>query len=78
MSTRLMTAAACALLLCPVQAAAQIYAWRDANGTLVLSDKAITSPTDVYVVEGAPEIRTTRPVTKQDDMALYESLIAQK
>jgi Transglycosylase SLT domain/Domain of unknown function (DUF4124) len=77
MSTRLMTAVACALLLCPVQAAAQIYAWRDSNGTLVLSDKAINNPTDVYVVEGAPEIRTTRPVTKQDDMELYESLIAE-
>jgi len=77
MSPRLLTAAACALLLCPVQAAAQIYAWRDANGTLVLSDKAIDTPTDVYVVEGAPTIRTTRPVTKPDDVALYESLIAE-
>jgi soluble lytic murein transglycosylase-like protein len=68
-------AAACALLLWPVQASAQIYAWRDANGTLVLSDKAITAPTDVYVVEGAPAIRTTRPVSKPDDTAFYESLI---
>src|SRR5262245_17539633 len=77
MSTRLMTAAACALLLCPVQAAAQIYAWRDANGMLVVSDKAIDAPTDVYQVEGAPTIRATRPVTKHHDMSLYESLIVE-
>ena len=30
----------------PSQADAQIYAWRDANGTLVLSDRSIDAPTD--------------------------------
>jgi len=34
----------------PSRADAQIYAWRDANGTLVLSDRAIDAPTDVYTV----------------------------
>src|SRR6185436_15640347 len=49
-------------LLVPARADAQIYAWRDANGTLVLSDRNINAPTDVYMVEGAPAIRTTRPM----------------
>ena len=51
-----------AALLVPARADAQIYAWRDANGTLVLSDRNINAPTDVYMVEGAPAIRTTRPM----------------
>ena len=50
-----------AALLAPAHASAQIYAWRDGNGTLVLSDRTIDAPTDVYVVEGAPTFRTTRP-----------------
>jgi soluble lytic murein transglycosylase-like protein len=53
--------AICAALVAPAPASAQIYAWRDANGTLVLSDRTIDAPTDVYVVEGAPAYRTTRP-----------------
>jgi soluble lytic murein transglycosylase-like protein len=50
-----------AALLWPIPARAQIYAWRDANGTLVLSDKKIDAPTDVYIVEGSTDLRTTRP-----------------
>ena len=34
----------------PSQADAQIYAWKDANGTLVLSDRSIDAPTAVYKV----------------------------
>ena len=40
-------------------AAAQIYAWRDARGTLVLSDRELDTPTKVYEVPGAPAYRTT-------------------
>jgi len=39
MLSRVLAVTACALLIPAVQASAQIYAWRDANGTLVLSDK---------------------------------------
>ena len=39
MPIRLSAIAACALLFWPSQSDAQIYAWRDANGTLVLSDR---------------------------------------
>jgi soluble lytic murein transglycosylase-like protein len=67
------------VLITPRHADAQIYAWRDANGTLVLSDRNINAPTDVYTVEGAPTYRTTRPapaarvVDQFDDLVLEHS-----
>ena len=66
-----------ALALCawPTQADAQIYAWRDANGTLVLSDRAIDAPTDVYTVAGAPKYVTTRPVEDDVEDGRFEMLI---
>lgn len=48
-----------AVVLAPALASAQIYAWRDANGTLVLSDRELNTPTKVYEVQGAPSYRTT-------------------
>jgi len=74
MPSRVLLLAACALLLPAVQASAQIYAWRDANGTLVLSDQTIDAPTDVYTVEGAPTIRTTRRV-EREATDRYEDLV---
>jgi len=66
--TRLPVAPACSVALglamlvaSPAPASAQIYAWRDANGTLVLSDRPLDAPTHVYEVQGAPAIRTTSP-----------------
>jgi soluble lytic murein transglycosylase-like protein len=59
----------------PSTADAQIYAWRDANGTLVLSDRAIDAPTDVYKVEGAPSYVTTRPAEDVPEREQYEPLI---
>jgi soluble lytic murein transglycosylase-like protein len=44
-------------------AEAQIYAWRDANGTLVLSDKKGDEAAATYEVPDAPSIRSTTPVT---------------
>jgi soluble lytic murein transglycosylase-like protein len=61
--TRTLLLAACLTVVCPAHAGAQIYAWRDAAGTLVLSDRTINAATDVYVVSGAPAYRTTRPST---------------
>jgi soluble lytic murein transglycosylase-like protein len=64
------------LVLCgAAPASAQIYMWTDANGTLVLSDKSIDAPTDVFTVEGAPKIRTTRPVEAPEEAASLDSLI---
>jgi len=59
----------------PAQVAAQIYAWRDANGTLVLSDRAIDAPTEVYEVEGAPDVVATRPPRSPSARERFEPLI---
>ena len=64
MLTRSLLLAACAALLAPAAAHAQIYAWRDAQGTLVLSDRKLEGATAVYEVEGAPQYRVTTPMPK--------------
>ena len=75
MLPRFIVLVACAVLLTAAPARAQIYAGRDANGTWVLSDKPIDVPTDVYVVPGAPSIRTTRPVETPGEAAALDDLI---
>jgi soluble lytic murein transglycosylase-like protein len=72
---RLLTTAVVLCLFAPVGADAQIYAWRDSHGTLVLSDRTINAPTNVYVVEGAPTYRTTRPAATPRDVERYEPLV---
>jgi soluble lytic murein transglycosylase-like protein len=72
---RFLAALFVALLLVPGRADAQIYAWRDSHGTLVLSDRTINAPTDVYVVDGAPTYRTTRPAAATTARSAYDSLI---
>ena len=56
-------ALAVVLTLVPAVAGAQIYAWRDASGTLVLSDRELNAPTKIYEVPGAPSYRTTTATT---------------
>jgi len=68
----------CATLLAalwPSRAGAQIYAWRDANGTMVFSDRAIEKPTAVYKVEGAPSYVSTTPVESPSARERYEPYI---
>jgi len=69
--------AVAALLLCPVAASAQIYAWRDAGGNLVLSDQAKDPSAKSYAISSAPTaaFRTTRPLNKRH--VLYSTLIEQ-
>jgi soluble lytic murein transglycosylase-like protein len=55
---------------------AQIYAWRDANGTLVLSDRALQAPTEIYEVLGAPAYVVTRPAAAASH-ARYDDLVAE-
>ena len=64
-------------LLSPAAADAQIYAWRDANGTLVLSDRQVDTPIAVYEVDGAPQIRTTRPMAdgERSRTGAYDAII---
>jgi soluble lytic murein transglycosylase-like protein len=59
----------------PAHAQGQIYAWRDANGTLVLSDRSIDRPTEVYQVEGAPRYVSTTPVESPSARELYEPYV---
>ena len=66
---------ATALLLWPAVASAQIYAWRDASGNLVLSDKAKDPSARSYSLSPTIDttVRTTRPLSKR--AAEYQGLI---
>lgn len=55
-------------------AEAQIYAWRDAGGNLVLSDRPSTSAQTYSVPAAAAHIRTTRPAASTRADA-YDALI---
>ena len=73
MLIRTLLLAAVAAVLYPSTAGAQIYAWRDAKGMLVLSDRSLDAPTPIYAVEEAPAIRTTRPIAA--GATRYEDLV---
>ena len=77
MITRVLVTAALLVAVWPAPADAQIYAWRDANGTLVVSDRVIDQPTDVYQVERAPRYVSTTPVAAESTSAreLYEPYV---
>ena len=66
-----------AATLMAAPAEAQIYAWRDASGRLVLSDRKLDAAARTYEVPGAAEIRSTRPVplAVQTEREGYERLI---
>ena len=75
MYPKLLTVAAlgCWMAL-PLPAEAQIYAWRDAGGNLVLSDRPSSSSRTYSVPAAAAHIRTTRPVT-ESTVDQYDGLI---
>jgi soluble lytic murein transglycosylase-like protein len=75
MLIRLFLLGACAALFWPVSAAAQIYAWRDGNGNLVLSDRRLDSGAATYAVPDAPTIRTTRPAEPDTARTRFEPLV---
>jgi soluble lytic murein transglycosylase-like protein len=56
------------------QASAQIYAWRDGSGTLVLSDRRLDAAAVTYAVPDTPTVRTTRPVTSNVEHDGFEPL----
>jgi soluble lytic murein transglycosylase-like protein len=80
---RALAVSALMLVLYPAAAHAQIYAWRDASGHLVLSDKAKDPSAKSYAIRSsavsssaaAAGFRTTRPLNKR--VALYQDLIEQ-
>ena len=53
----------------------RIYAWRDASGNLVLSDRKLNEPVKVYEVAGAPAYVTTRPVATTGADTQFEDLV---
>ena len=63
-----------AVALVPSTSAAQIYTTRDANGTIVLSNRRVDSPTQVFHVPGAPGYRTTTEGVASN-AELYEDLV---
>src|SRR6478672_8182925 len=62
-------------LATPCVAQAQIYSWRDASGSLVLSDHPKDSSQRSYAVGTTGDIRTTRPAGKRT--TVYDSIIDQ-
>jgi soluble lytic murein transglycosylase-like protein len=59
----------------PTQAGAQIYAWRDASGALVLSDRRLDANAMTYSVPDAPSFKTTRPTAPSVAPERFESLV---
>jgi soluble lytic murein transglycosylase-like protein len=68
MVVRTLFVAALAALASPSQADAQIYAWRDAGGNLVLSDRRLDTSATTYTVPQAPSFRATRPAVASGDL----------
>ncbi len=69
----------CAAMLCvalavPATAAAQIYSWRDASGTLVVSTTPNDPAAQLYVVRNSASVRSTRAALGPESEA-YEDLI---
>jgi len=62
-------------LVAPADADAQIYAWRDVNGTLVLSDRKLDDGAVTYLVPEASGIRATTPVAEESVREQFEPLI---
>jgi soluble lytic murein transglycosylase-like protein len=63
-------------LATPIVAHAQIYAWRDASGNLVLSDKAKDPSAKTYAIATSAistNFRTTKPLSRR--AVQYQSLI---
>src|SRR5688572_10156895 len=74
MVTRTVLAVILVVFAWPNQADAQIYAWRDASGNLVLSDRRLDGAAKTYAVPEAPSFRSTRPVASDDVTAQFEPL----
>ncbi len=75
MLTKILLLVACAAVLWPAAASAQIYAWRDGSGMLVLSDRKLDAAAETYAVPNAPAVRTTRPPAAGASSGRYEALV---
>src|SRR4051812_38906158 len=75
MRKQLLLVALGGLLLLPVPAHAQIYAWRDINGTLVLSDRKLVDGAQTYAVADAPSVRVTNPVAAANRGREFDAIV---
>ena len=75
MLLRTLLLAAVAALAWPSQADAQIYAWRDGSGNLVLSDRRLDPGAMTYAVPNAPAFRSTRPAAPSVVRERFERLV---
>ena len=64
------------LALAPVPVSAQIYMWRDGNGTMVLSDRPRDAGARTYPVSSSSSLRVTRPALSRG-AAAYDAIIEQ-
>ena len=63
------------LALAPLRADAQIYAWRDTHGTLVLSDRKLSDGALTYAVPDTPAVRATTAVVDTSLASRFEHLV---
>lgn len=75
MLRQLLAVAVLATIATPVPADAQIYAWRDANGNMVLSDRKLDDSAVTHVVPNAPQFRATRPPAPASVRQRFEPLV---
>lgn len=75
MLIRTLLLAAIIAIAWPFQADAQIYAWRDARGNLVLSDRRLDAGAITYAVPNAPALRATRPAAPGTRREQFEPLV---
>src|SRR4051812_21712934 len=75
MTRKLLLIAVAGILLSPVTAQAQIYAWRDINGTLVLSDRKLVDGAQTYAVADTPSLRVTRPEETGERGREFDSIV---
>ena len=72
----LVTGLAMAACLAVAESAeAQIYTARDANGTLILSDRPLGGDARTFAVPNAPQVRTTKPAPGPQRRMLYDYII---
>jgi soluble lytic murein transglycosylase-like protein len=65
----------CAALACPGDAEAQLYAWRDAAGNLVISDRKLDPGAATFGVPHSTTVRSTRPAPASS--ARFEPLVVE-
>jgi soluble lytic murein transglycosylase-like protein len=75
MLLRTLLLAAFVAIAWPSQADAQIYAWRDSSGNLVLSDRRLDAGAVTYAVPDAPAFRSTRPAASSAAQERFEPLV---